>query len=183
MFLPVQIPTVVEHQRPQGSQRIAGLFAPVHALMFLSAGDNQVVAFFDVGAADVLALRPTFSVIGNELAAIGQVFDQLVEFFDVLGLRAIFFQDVQSVLHLAAPKVFEQQAQQLGFGFSSAADQAGQVVAFLATVIPIQEQSRHRPREAARRSWKKRMIQRAPSPSKTTLVLALPPHSISKRNN
>ena len=62
MFLPVQIPTVVELQRPQGGQGIAGLFAPVHTLMFLSAGDQQVIAFFDMGAANVLALRPTFSI-------------------------------------------------------------------------------------------------------------------------
>ena len=48
MFLPVQIPTAIEHQRTQGSQGIAGLFAPVHALVFLSTGDNQVIAFFDM---------------------------------------------------------------------------------------------------------------------------------------
>ncbi|MFZ5912206.1 MAG: hypothetical protein ACOYYU_19535, partial [Chloroflexota bacterium] len=42
----------------------------------------------------------------------------------------IFFQDDQSLLHQAAPKMFEQQTQQLVFCFSPAADQAGQVITF-----------------------------------------------------
>lgn len=41
--------------------------------------------------------------------------------------------------------MFELQAQQLVLGFSSATDQAGQVVAFLTAVIPIQNQSRRGP--------------------------------------
>jgi len=56
MFLPVQIPTAIEHQGAQGSQRITGGLAPVHALMLLSASDDQVVGFFGMCAADVLLL-------------------------------------------------------------------------------------------------------------------------------
>jgi hypothetical protein len=73
MFLPVQVPTAVEHEGLQGSQGIAGLFVPVHALMFLSAGDDQVVAFFDVSAADVLALRSALLVVGDVGLTVGQV--------------------------------------------------------------------------------------------------------------
>ncbi len=65
MFLPVQIPTAVEHQRSQGRQGVAGLFAPMHALMFLSSRHDQVIAFFDGGAPDVLTLHPTFPVVGG----------------------------------------------------------------------------------------------------------------------
>jgi hypothetical protein len=65
MFLPVQIPTAIEHQGTQSGQCVASLFAPMHPLMLLSSGYNQVVAFFDVSAADVLTLRPAFSVIGD----------------------------------------------------------------------------------------------------------------------
>jgi hypothetical protein len=145
MFLPVQIPTAVELEGPQGSQGITGLFTPVHALMFPSPGDDQIVTFFDMSTADVLALCPALPVVGDVGLPVGQVVDQLVEFGEVLGLCAVFFQDVQSVLHLAAPEVFDQQAQQLGFGFTATADQAGQVIAFLAAVIPIQDEGCPRP--------------------------------------
>ncbi|MBE7470856.1 MAG: hypothetical protein HS114_17110 [Anaerolineales bacterium] len=63
MFLPVQIPASIKQQGTQGGQAIAGGFTPVHALMFLAASDDQIVAFFDVGAADILALGA--AVIGS----------------------------------------------------------------------------------------------------------------------
>ena len=59
MFLPIQIPSAIEHQRAQGSQGITGLLTPVHALMLLPAGDNQVIALFNMGAADVLTSGST----------------------------------------------------------------------------------------------------------------------------
>ena len=145
MFLPVQIPTTIERQGSQGSQGVAGAFTPVHALMLLSSRHNQVIAFFDMCTADVLAMRPTFLIVGDIGLSGLEIMDQFVEFFDVLGLRAIFFQNIQSVLYLAAPEMFEQQAEQLMFGFSPATDQAGQVIAFLVAVIPIQKQGCHGP--------------------------------------
>src|ERR687895_780584 len=105
MFLPVQIPTAIEHEGTQSGQCVAGLFAPMHPLMLLSSGHNQVVAFFDV-----------------------------------FGLWAVLFQDSEGVLYLPTPHVFEQPAEQLSFGLAATTDQAGQVIAFLAAVIPIQQQ-------------------------------------------
>jgi hypothetical protein len=145
MFLPVQIPTAVEHQGTQGSQSVTGLFTPMHTMALLSPSDDQIVTFFDVGTADILPLCPTVSVAGDVRLAVLEVVDQLVEFLEVLGLRAVCFQAVYGVLHLSAPKTLEQPAQQLGFGLAARADLAGQVVALLAAMIPIQGQSGHRP--------------------------------------
>lgn len=89
MFLPIQIPAAIESQRSQGSRSITGLLAPMHALVLLSACDNQVIAFFDVGAADVLSLGTALPIVGNKRLALLQVLDQLVEFFGVLGLWAV----------------------------------------------------------------------------------------------
>src|SRR3990172_5808302 len=100
MFLPVQIPTTIERQGSQGSQGVAGPFTPVHALMLLSSRHNQVIAFFDLCAADVLAMRPAILIVGDVGLSGLEIMDQFVEFFDVLGLRAIFFQNIQSVLYL-----------------------------------------------------------------------------------
>ena len=140
MLLSVQIPAAIKHQGPQGSQRLTGLFTPMHALMLLPASDNQVIALFNRGTANVLAPGSALPVVGDESLAFLEVLDQLVKFLDILGLRSIGFQDVQSSLHLATPEVFDQQAQQFIFCFSSATDQAGQVGALLAAVIPIQKQ-------------------------------------------
>ena len=63
MFLPVQIPTAIEHESTQSGQCVAGLSAPMHPLMLLSSGHNQVVAFFDVSAADVLELDAALFVV------------------------------------------------------------------------------------------------------------------------
>src|SRR3972149_1719946 len=79
--------------------------------MLLSSGHNQVIAFFDVCAADVLAMRPTFLIVGDVGLSGFEIIDQFIEFFDVLRLRVILFQNIQSLLNLAAPKLFEQQAQ------------------------------------------------------------------------
>lgn len=76
MFRPVQIPTIVEHQSTQSSQSVTGFLAPMHALVLLSPGDDQVVTLFDVGAADILTLCPPFSVVGNVRLAVLQVVDQ-----------------------------------------------------------------------------------------------------------
>src|SRR5215210_3304952 len=140
MFLPVQIPTAIEHESTQSGQCVAGLFAPMHPLMLLSSGHNQVVAFFDVSAADVVALRPAFSVIGDIRLAVLQIVDQLVELFEVFGLWAVLFQDSDGLWYLPTPQVFEQPAEQLSLGLAATTDQAGQVIAFLAAVIPIQQQ-------------------------------------------
>ncbi len=50
MFLPVQIPAAIERQGVQGGQAMAGSFTPIHALMFLAAGHDQVIsyAFFNI---------------------------------------------------------------------------------------------------------------------------------------
>ncbi len=53
---PIQIPNVFEQQSLQGGVRIAGILAPVHSLVFLIARYQQSVAFFNMGAADVMAL-------------------------------------------------------------------------------------------------------------------------------
>ena len=111
MFLPVQIPTAIEHQGTQSGQCVAGLFAPMHPLMLLSSGHNQVVAFFDVSAADVVALRPAFSVSGDIRLAVLQIVNQLVELFEVFGLWAVLFQDSDGLLYLPTPQVFEQPAE------------------------------------------------------------------------
>jgi hypothetical protein len=107
MFLPVQIPTALEHEGTQSSRCVAGLFAPMHTLMLLSSGPNQVVAFFDVSAADVVALRPTFSVIGDIRLGAFQIVDQLVEFFEAFGLWAVLLQDSDGLLYLPTPHVCE----------------------------------------------------------------------------
>src|SRR5918997_2726629 len=140
MFLSVQTQTAIEHEGTQRGQCVAGLFAPMHPLMLLSSGHNQVVAFFDVSAADVLALRPAFSVIGDIRLAILQIVDQLVELFEVFGLWAVLFQDSDGLLYLPTPQVFEQPAEQLSLGLAATTDQAGQLIALLAAVIPIQQQ-------------------------------------------
>lgn len=85
MFLSVQIPTAIEQEGTQSGQCVAGLFAPLHTVMLLSSGHNQVVAFFDVSAADVVALRSAFSVIGDIRLAVLQGVDQRVELFEVFG--------------------------------------------------------------------------------------------------
>jgi hypothetical protein len=138
MFLPVQIPTAIEHQGTQSGQCVAGLFAPMHPLMLLSSGHNQVVALFDVSAADVVALRPAFSIIGDIRLAVLQGVDQLVELFEVFGLWAVLFQDSEGLVYLPTPHVFEPPAEQLSLSLAATTDQAGQVIAFLAAVIPIQ---------------------------------------------
>jgi len=63
MFLPVQIPTTVKQQGLQGGQAIAGGFTPMHALVFLAAGDDQIITFLDVSTADVMAVRSTVAVV------------------------------------------------------------------------------------------------------------------------
>src|SRR5918999_2506636 len=140
IFLPVQTQTAIEHQCTQSGQCVAGLFVPMHPLMLLSSGHNQVVALFDVSAADVLALRPAFSVIGDIRLAVLQIVDQLVELFEVFGLWAVLFQDSEGLLYLPTPQVFEQPAEQFSLSLAATTEQAGQVIAFLAAVIPIQQQ-------------------------------------------
>jgi hypothetical protein len=105
MLLPIQIPTAIEEQGLQGGQSITVLLTPVPALMLLTSCHKQVIAFFNMGAANVV--RSLLSIDWDKSSAGMALPDQLLEFLDVLGLWAIFFQNVQSILHLAMPKVFE----------------------------------------------------------------------------
>ena len=52
--------------------------------------------------------------------------------------------------------------------------QAGRIIAFLAAGVPIHDSANG---QAAKRFWKKLAIQRALSPNKVTLAVALPPHN------
>ena len=70
MFLPVQIPTAVKQQCAHGSQSVTGLLTPMHALMFLPTGYNQVITFFDMGAADIVLLGAPFSIVGDVRLAV-----------------------------------------------------------------------------------------------------------------
>jgi hypothetical protein len=122
MFLPVQIPTSIEQQSPQGGQAIAGGFRPVHALMFLTAGDDQIVAFFDVDTADILALGTTVPVIGQVGLAVAQVTDQFIEFGLILGVGSVLFQAGDGLSDLAGPQMTEERTQQLSFGQTTPTD-------------------------------------------------------------
>jgi hypothetical protein len=68
MLLPVQIPAAIKHQRAQGRQGITGLLTPMHALMLLSACDDQVIALFNVGTAGcILSLGQKGEKMGKNL--------------------------------------------------------------------------------------------------------------------
>jgi hypothetical protein len=87
-----------------------------------------------------VALGSTFTVVGEVSSALVQVVYQLVEFFYVFGLGPILFQAVDGLGYLSLPEMGQEQRQQLGFGLTPVANQTGQVVAFLAAMIPVQDQ-------------------------------------------
>jgi hypothetical protein len=76
-MLPIAIPPTSEHQRPQRRQRVTGLDTPVHPRAFLPLCHNQIVGFFDMSTADVLARlspRPIVGDVGLPLTQIDQQF-------------------------------------------------------------------------------------------------------------
>ena len=56
----------------------------MHALMLLPASDNQVIALFNRGTANVFALGSALTVVGDESLTFLQVLDQFIKFLDIL---------------------------------------------------------------------------------------------------
>jgi hypothetical protein len=114
--------------------------------MLLAASHNEIICLFGMSTPDVLALGAALFVIGQVGTPITQIGNELVQALSVFGLGAIGFQERDRVVDLSAPQPEEECPQQLGFGHAASADQTGQVVAFLAAMIPVQNQFRARPR-------------------------------------
>ena len=112
----------------------------MHALMLLATGHDQIIRLFGVGTSEVLALGAPLLVVGQVVTPIAQIRDELVQALGVFGLGAIGFQERDRIIDLSAPKPNQERPQQLGFGHPAPADQTGQVIAFLAAMIPVQNQ-------------------------------------------
>jgi hypothetical protein len=144
-FLPIQVPAVIEQESSQSSQGVAGRFTPMHALMLLAPGHYQIIRLFGVGTSNALALGATLFVVGQVVTPVVQIRDELVQTFRIFGLGAIGVQERDGVISLASPEPDQGHLQQLGFGPPATADQIGQVVAFLAAMILVQNQFGARP--------------------------------------
>ena len=88
-LVPVRVPSLVEMQSLQGSQRRARFLTPMTSASLLPAGDKKVVPLFDVATAAVLTVGVALLVIRQELLTAVQRRTELVEFGHVPGLGAI----------------------------------------------------------------------------------------------
>src|SRR5512134_3186204 len=120
--MPVKVPTTIEHQGLKCCQGIAGVLAPVHALVLLPPSYNQVVGLLRVGAADVTACPATLLVSGNARLPLLQVGDELIQGVFVFGLRSIRFQESHRPRPVAWPQMTIKRGQELHLGLAPATD-------------------------------------------------------------
>ena len=78
MLSPIQVPALIEHQGFEGSKAIAGVKTPVHPLMFLPTGNNEIIGLFDVSTADILLLTAARLIVRNERLTRLQIGDKFV---------------------------------------------------------------------------------------------------------
>ncbi len=69
LLAPIAVPVAVEAQGAQAHQGDAGLVAPMHALVLLTAGHEQVVGLLGLAAADGLTLLVALPIAGDRGAA------------------------------------------------------------------------------------------------------------------
>jgi hypothetical protein len=77
---PIGIPLIIQDQRPQGGQGIAGGQIPAHAGAFLSLDHDLIIDLLHLAAADILPVTPPGMIIGNERFPPLQIADQLLPY-------------------------------------------------------------------------------------------------------
>jgi hypothetical protein len=102
-LLPISLPAAVEHQRAQRCERITRGFAPLHPPILLPARDDQVIRLLHMGAADILLLDASLSIIRDPRCPRLQVGNQFIQLLFVPGLTPVRFQHCDRLSNLATP--------------------------------------------------------------------------------
>src|SRR2546429_1279219 len=93
-----------------------------------------------MGATNVLASGTSCFIIRQLRAPVAQILDQRLQAIGVLRLWTICLEQHQGLIELASPEVVEELAQHCLLRRPPTRNQAGQFVAFLTEVIPVQNQ-------------------------------------------
>ncbi len=139
VLLPIPVPSPVEHQGAECSERITRLQAPVHAPPLLPPGDDQIVRFLGVATADISPFHAPLSIVRDPRCACLQlqICDERVQRFHIPRQRSIVLQEVNRRRNFAAPEASVQPLQQLLLRLVIVADSTDHLTAFLLQMLPI----------------------------------------------
>ena len=130
--IPVTSPTVVQSQRAERIQAIAGRQTPLHATPLLPSRDQDVIGFFGMGTADKALVDSTLAVVGNEGLTGTEVAQQAIEGEGIVSLRARALQETQGAVDVALPQSAGETTQQLDTSQRVNAEATAEIPTFVA---------------------------------------------------
>jgi hypothetical protein len=106
--------------------------------VLLSPGYDEIVGLLGMRTADVAPIGPPLFIVGDGRGSGLKVSDQLIELSLIAALRPTGFKVGYGIIEASPPKTGNHSSHEAYSGLAPLADHAGQFIAFMAEMIPVE---------------------------------------------